>query len=281
MFTYATPATPGPLTTLAISMFGNQSYFEVARNSTPDTAGQAMFQICQPGTLPFSRLIQSEYGGTDPTPCGFSEGWTRNGDGPTNDNLRQLLLWSFAPLNNTNFASQMLETGAFFANRAVLRQTADATASTNARTIWSGSGEMILKPVVTNTGIGIISGFLLLQMLSIAILVLYIYHVPTWTDSLDALAIAKLMASLDTDDFGPMGPRDNRDIRALEKINGLVGVEDEEELGQTGRIRLGMGAAGVIRRSLGASRLRRKVNTGRMGLRGRALRRKDETVEGN
>ena len=49
-------ATPGPLMTSALAMFGKDSFFYVASNSTGSSYPSALQQICQAGNIPFTRL---------------------------------------------------------------------------------------------------------------------------------------------------------------------------------------------------------------------------------
>ncbi|EDU41293.1 predicted protein [Pyrenophora tritici-repentis Pt-1C-BFP] len=70
----------------------------------------------------------------------------------------------------------------------------------------------------------VISLLILIQALGLAYLAYYIYQVPTWTDMLDAMAVARIANSLDKADIPALGLVDRRDLEGLRGISALVGV---------------------------------------------------------
>jgi hypothetical protein len=72
-----------------------------------------------------------------------------------------------------------------------------------------------------------------LQLLGLLRLTWYIYHVPSWTGTLDAMAMARIGARLGQQGLllndGVSGDRE-RDARALHKVDGLIGVVHVEDV---------------------------------------------------
>jgi hypothetical protein len=93
------------------------------------------------------------------------------------------------------------------------------------RNIFASPGQLIQKPVVSKAALSIISILLGLQLLSLAYLTYYIYHVPTWTGALDAMAVARIGASLaERDVLPPIGHVCKKDMGALKGVDGLIGA---------------------------------------------------------
>ena len=214
--------------TSAVALFGNQSFFYVAANSSTSTFPSAVAQICQADNLPFIRLSALDHFGASSSWCNdinsrYSE--TYNGNDGTLNNL--LYTW-FQGLNYTPNAVEALSAAVFFASQAWLTQTADATWTEGARQIFTSPGLEVLRPAKTLAGTIIISTLIFLQSVGLAVLGWYIYTVPTWTTALDSLAVARLARSIGDDELPAIGPVSEKDLEKLKKVNGLVGVMDDE-----------------------------------------------------
>lgn len=137
------------------------------------------------------------------------------------------------------------------------------TKTWTARPIYEGSGRTIQRPTASLAGLIVISVLVLLQLLGLIYLAWYIYCVPTWTDMLDALAIARITSSLDKGHVPAIGSMNHRDLDRLSKMDGLVGVVDrvdEEPQADSAvqrTIELGLGAPGLFHRRLAKFRMKR------------------------
>lgn len=85
----------------------------------------------------------------------------------------------------------------------------------------------------------VMSILIALQLLGLTYLAYYIYHVPTWTGALDAIAIARIEASLvDQDVLPPIGPVAEKDLDALRNVDGLIGLVEttDDTKGSQGKL---------------------------------------------
>lgn len=131
----------------------------------------------------------------------------------------------------------LLKIGAFVASQALLNHYAPTTAYTlvgggdfRGRKVYTSPGYPVLKPDVSVAAVSVITILLALQLLGLVYLAWYIYHVPSWTGSLDAMAVAHIGARLGQQNLllsGVSGDRE-RDARALQKVDGLIGVVNME-----------------------------------------------------
>lgn len=217
---------PGPLTISALSIFGNQTFFYTAANSSTSTVASALAQICQQRNIPFAQLFQDlDFFAYDPVQCNHSN--EPYYPVPEEGLLRILYSW-ICGFYTLRTAEQALETATFFANEALLIETASETIGYKARPISTSPGLMILKPHKSPTGTMIISFLILLQFIGLIFLARYAYQVPTWTDALDAIAVARIGANLK--DLPPIGKINEGDLKKeLENVDALVGVAVDEE----------------------------------------------------
>ena len=225
--------TPGPLTISALSIFGNQTFFYTAATSSNSTFSGALAQLCQQGNLPFTQLYDNSMDYL--FPCyNINSSYPQESKGSEKELLLVIYSWILA-FRNLGHAEEALEAAMYFANEALLIGTASATSSTSARSIWTSPGLTILKPRKTLAGTTIISVLILLQLIGLILLARYACKVPTWTDSLDALAVARIGASLK--DIPPVDQIDEPDLKnKLEELDALVGVamlEEEEQRPET------------------------------------------------
>ncbi|TAQ87222.1 hypothetical protein B7494_g4454 [Chlorociboria aeruginascens] len=237
--------TPGPLMTSALAMFGNESFFYVARNSSKSSFPGPISQICQAGNIPFTRLTifspleyNNIYGPCSDINSRYTEEFMTD-----NSTMESMLYQWFGIFNLTgtkdsegypydagNYAKKALEVGMFFANEAWLVQTAAATYLTGARNIYTSPGTPMFRPAKTLAGTIIVSVLIFLQIIGLSILAWYVYTVPTWTNVLDSMAVSQLAKSVDDDKIPPLGYSNDEELAKLKDVDGLVGIADEDDL---------------------------------------------------
>ncbi|KAK3719604.1 hypothetical protein LTR37_004141 [Vermiconidia calcicola] len=239
--------TPGPLMTSALAMFGNESFFYVAANSSEQSYPPASSQICQAGNIPFSRyrLLRSdaEYGWLSAcTDINSSSNRVTNGHW-----LDEMIYNSTVVFNNIcvastghcssdsdpytgyyNSASEALSVAMFFANEALLTRTATQTSEERARIIYTSPGSQVIRPFMTTGAMIAVSVLVSLQVLGLGILALYIYTVPTWTTKLDSYAIAQLTKDMDGNTVAAIGRDVEGSLKKFRDIDGLVGLVEQD-----------------------------------------------------
>ncbi|KAJ5541954.1 hypothetical protein N7461_007957 [Penicillium sp. DV-2018c] len=229
-------AMSGPLMTSAIALFGNQSWFEVAADSSNRTFPPAVQQICQQGRIPFSNLAYSIFESFRGVCSAIATDRSMWSD--TDEALSVLLgdwVYSF---NNTNTAEMALLTSMYLANRAMLTQTAAAMFEFSSRAIYFGRGMLMPLPVKTLAGTAVVSILIFLQLLGLAFVAWYIYRLPTWTPALDAVAIARIGIGL-KDIIPELGNGDGVNQVKLKDVDGWIGLDEEQA-------KLKLGGSGVI-----------------------------------
>jgi hypothetical protein len=229
--------------TSAIALFGNQSFFEVAANSSKKTFPPAIQQICQQGQLPFSNLAFSIF--TDfQSNCaaiGTDHGRLSWDNSDPQELLASLLGDWFYSFNDTNSAEIALLASMYISNRAMLTQTATAAQAFSSRRIRFGAGMLVPLPLKTLAGTVIVSILIFLQLLGLSILTYYIYQLPTWTHALDAVEVARMAIGLNDSVMPPLTRGGEVDLAKLNKIDGLVGLDED-------RANMALGGPGVITR---------------------------------
>ncbi|PYI03330.1 hypothetical protein BO78DRAFT_472076 [Aspergillus sclerotiicarbonarius CBS 121057] len=232
----------GPLMTSALALFGNQSFFSAAGNATnSSSARSALFSICRFDAIPFTRLDMT----------GFSEAaagsceellWTL--DHEDNEVLYLELLYTvytwIASFNVTQTAATALNIATYFANEAVLTNTAAQGYAHNSREIYFDSGTVVIKPKWSLAGVITISILIGIQILGLCLIVVYCHSVPTWTGSFDAFAMLRMGAELQRAQhvrFAGIRDTDKQDLATLARIDGLVGVVDshKQQMSEEGR----------------------------------------------
>ncbi|KAK3682813.1 hypothetical protein B0T22DRAFT_444980 [Podospora appendiculata] len=165
--------TPGPLATVALALFGNGSFFEQAQHITDygDVLSQA---LCRQSQIPFQRSLQD----STLEPCTLDE--TRKDD-----------------IGNTDLGAKLLSDALYYANRALLEGAALGPRLENSYQIWHAQGIEVVRPLLSRAAMVVISVLIGLQALGILVLVAFIYSIPTWTEQLDAMAVAKIAHQLE------------------------------------------------------------------------------------
>ncbi|KAI7554497.1 hypothetical protein KC331_g507 [Hortaea werneckii] len=254
--------TPGPLMTAAIAMFGNSSFFPTATGYKNDAAYNAstadlgnrrptrMEEICRAGKVPFANLKWNLFAELPLGSCRGEyysdlyfedEDATRSRDRLEDTLYAILVRFSTSTLANgvevpegsaSPEASELLETAMFFANKELLTSTASQFWFESGRKIWYSPGSLIIRPSVSPAALGVISTLIFLQVAGLITLLWYIYSVPTWTSSLNSVAVAQLTRHLANDDLPAIGRLDDKSLRKLESLDGMVGVLQEDEMVQ-------------------------------------------------
>jgi hypothetical protein len=135
----------------------------------------------------------------------------------------------------------------------------------------------------------IVSVLVLLQAIGLAYLEWYMYQVPTWTATLDALPVARITNSLDKGNIPSIGSMGEDDLARLSNINALVGVvynENRDEgldrvadSGATKEVELGLGAPGLFHRRLTKLRMQRSAEMDGINCQCEGCRRRRAVVE--
>ncbi|RAL00317.1 uncharacterized protein BO80DRAFT_425814 [Aspergillus ibericus CBS 121593] len=223
----------GPLMTSALALFGNQSFFGAASNaSNSSSARSALSDICRFDAFPFNRL---ESAGFNMAAAYCDELlWTL--EYHDNDFLYQQLLFTvytwIASFNVTETAATALNMATYFANEAVLTNTAAQGYAHNSREIYFDSGSVIIKPKWSLAAVITISILIGLQILGLCLIMVYCHSVPTWTGSFDAFAMLRVGAELQRSQhvrFAGIRDTDKQDLAVLASIDGLVGVVDSRQ----------------------------------------------------
>ena len=148
----------------------------------------------------------------------------------------------------------------------MILQTVAKTEAYTARTIYTAPGQFIPKPSTGLSGLVVVSVLVFAQLIGLAYLAWYIYQVPTWTDMLDALAVARITNSLSRTDIPSLGSITPSEIERLRKLDGLVGVIEhdaephssyEPTPASNKTVELDLGAPGIFHRRLARFRLKR------------------------
>jgi hypothetical protein len=237
--------------TAALAWFGNGSFFDIIRSSDNVTISD----LCGQSALPFSGVMDRS-SNTDWCNSMWQSGRSR-GELPVDDDswvpaMEDLLSDYFVKLRDEKQSERFLEMAMFFANEALL---ANSGTRKEGRAIYYNPGRSITKPKFSMGTILTVSVLLGFQALGLCFLMVFILHSPTWTNTLDADALAQIGGQLK--EWGEPRPE-------LSQIPGVIGVERARHIGETPSVRLstpnddstrlrnihlGLGAEGLITRS--------------------------------
>jgi hypothetical protein len=134
--------------------------------------------------------------------------------------------WFFNRFNDTDHAEYVLDMSMFFANRAVLNKAVVFAQPFNERPLYTSPGLQLFKPSKTLAGTIIVSVLIAMQLMGLGILVWYKYSVPTWTTSLDALAVARIGREVAVGEIPPLGLVSEEGVKKMREVDALVGVKD-------------------------------------------------------
>lgn len=230
-----------PLTTSIDALFGNTSWFHdimrYSANMSVDTRGQAISVIpprpC--AGMPFSQSSDTNGNHSQaPHYCDRIDYDIYKGDGYAQNNIvniRWAWLENLIPSSGDLAGSRpmdkietWLKISMFVANRGVMTTYADKS-----RTIYSASGELIRKPVVSLVAMIVLSTLLGLQLLGLTFLAYYMYQTPSCAAELDALTMARIGAALHQQGvLGAFGESSLDDAEALKDVNCVIGMRSEQ-----------------------------------------------------
>ncbi|KAF3025875.1 hypothetical protein E8E14_014819 [Neopestalotiopsis sp. 37M] len=225
----------GPLMTSAEALFGNYSLLHLlAENSTNMTPAQTLVAMCTRGTLPLTQLRHIVDDGSLASSCSsidlIASDDTSFDEGDLDHMIDELVGSYFANWNKTNYAEYMLMVSMYYANRAVLVNTATSTGSLYARSIYASGGTILIKPVFRGIASMIVLTILIAaQFVGLIFLAWYIYQVPTWAPALDAAAVARIGRTMKDHELPPIGAFTEKDEQKLKKVDGLIGVVEGKE----------------------------------------------------
>jgi hypothetical protein len=222
-----------PLMLSASALFGPTSFFHVATNYSDmyvrrdktDHAWAHWQNVCV--GMPFNRLFSSD---SDINPDLFPscvrekipESWMTG-----QDVLFLLNKWIHG-FNNTDVAEKALETSMFLTNKLIMTMQVSEWGTINGglstRDIYTSSGVAIQKPSVSLAAKVTISLLIFIQFVGLALLTYFIYHVPTWTYMLNAMAVARIAASLDDSSLPIIGNAHEGNSKDLDHISGVIGL---------------------------------------------------------
>jgi hypothetical protein len=124
----------------------------------------------------------------------------------------------------------------YFANQATLQVATTRDAESirlryPLHLIVHAEGIPVRTPVVSTVALSVVTVLVGLQVAGIAALVWYIYTMPTWTDTLDALAVAGVTSQLIEREGGFLRSdgfwdTTEKQLKEMNKLDGLVGVVD-------------------------------------------------------
>ncbi|KAH8895500.1 hypothetical protein GQ53DRAFT_820327 [Thozetella sp. PMI_491] len=217
------PTLPGPLMISTLALFGNSSFFKVLVNSNSSTVNGAIQALCTLKPFPFRRVDRSIL-----PDCTYIQ-----------DASLTLLDLVYNLISRIEaYPQETLEVPMFFANEAVLSAAVNGysplSSGGSLGEIWTSPGVELRYPSVSLVGMIIVSILMGAQGLIIILLLVYLYHVPAWTETLDALAIARITTQIkDGDAIRRLGLRHLtfNDAKPLLGVEAMVGaIEPLHEL---------------------------------------------------
>lgn len=149
----------------------------------------------------------------------------------------------------------------YFALEAYLTETVTATSCPEsycgpkaARRLFTSPSSAITKPSKSTAATVVISALIAIQLLALVALACYTYSRPTWTPELDALAVARMSATVSSQ-LPPLRQVRDEDLGMLSSIDGRVGIREEaansESLSAPAtKLTLALGASGPITRRI-------------------------------
>ncbi|KAF4501527.1 hypothetical protein FAGAP_2248 [Fusarium agapanthi] len=140
--------------------------------------------------------------------------------------MQDVIYYYFNGLKNEEVTAQALEKAMFFANEALL--TTAASLSQKCPVLYS-PGTAVMKPKMDLAAVISVTALICLQMMALCALMWFILRVFTWTETLDADALAQIGGQLK--EWGEPRP----DLR---RINGDVGVDEIRHQAETSLVRL-------------------------------------------
>ncbi|KAJ7035994.1 hypothetical protein C8F04DRAFT_1258357 [Mycena alexandri] len=242
-----------PLITAASALFGNNSFLNIAGPQNNLTAAQVLNLMCKHGNIPFSLPLDIARSPDFKHYCFESEiVFNSQQTEDTDAAVAQVIgLWFFNRFNYTSNAEYVLDMSMYFANRAMLNKAVLLGQPFNNHPLYTSGGLELVKPVKTLAATIIVSVLIAMQLVGLAILVRYIYSVPTWMTLLDALAVARIEREIPVGELPRLGMVTEEDVKKMGEVDGLIGVKDAaavstEDLEESGHTRDGSGTGDAL-----------------------------------
>ncbi|KAF5614255.1 uncharacterized protein FSUBG_135 [Fusarium subglutinans] len=167
--------------------------------------------------------------------------------------MQDVIYYYFNGLKHEEVTAQALEKAMFFANEALLTTAASLSQK---RTIFYSPGTAVMKPKKDLAAVISVTALIFLQVMALCALMWFILRAPTWTQTLDADALAQIGGQLK--EWGERRPN-------LRRINGVVRVDEilhqaetslvrlpsaQDGASQPGSVHLTLGGEGLINRGV-------------------------------
>jgi hypothetical protein len=170
--------------------------------------------------------------------CDLADRTIVNGDEVREEHVliaTHYLLASFAPVNKTETLinpENLLTAAMFVANQAfltlLLPEAEHLGSPPGGRVIYTSPGVAVQRPDLSKTALIVLSLLIGLQLLGLGYLTYYLYRVPSWSDQLDAMAMARIGASLhDRGVLPAIGPMSKEALAGLRTVGGLIGIVEK------------------------------------------------------
>lgn len=246
----------GPLMTTAMTLFGDDSWLAMTRDLTATMESSSVSDIA---ASPFAASICRM------TPFLAAFDTSACEQHVPLDNLVQNWTYMFS---DPHVLELQLFAGIFLTNKAILTFSNDEFSlydiGASGRRIYTGPGSAILKPNVSLAALIVISTLIFAQVLGLAVLTYFIYHVPSWTSALDGTAMARIGARLGVSVLPSLCPNIQDETKRLKSLDGCIGVsEGTLEAKETCDGHPSLGSSGIIRRRLTVSDVEKRKDLDR------------------
>ncbi|KAH7313708.1 hypothetical protein B0I35DRAFT_480376 [Stachybotrys elegans] len=225
-------ATPGPLMTTTLSLFGNTSFLRFFDGDTTSMSpSEAFYALCTHGNIPYGQIHSRSSNGDPHALCNGAVP-ALDAAGPENeasiDSFIDVVLASwFNHFKTVTESENLLNIGMFVSNEVLMTQAVTAVEEGfGARPIYYSEGTPVLKPSLTPVVVIAISVLIGLQGILLGIMAFYGCSGPTWTPTLDAMAMARIGQAMADTDLPPIGPVERRHRMRLKDIDAVIGVDE-------------------------------------------------------
>ncbi|KAI1084089.1 hypothetical protein F5B20DRAFT_526672 [Whalleya microplaca] len=227
--------TPGPFTASLLAMIGNGSWYQAVQNASINSdnlevANAVYLDICSRG-LPLTQLQESHGFWAATTVCNRLD-YSIGRDYASTYLASITYEWFLGAFNNTNYTLANLGSAMYFANEALLTETAAAAAAVLAPShrIYQSSGRTVVKPSVALPAKIVISILLFVEIAALLALALFIYRVPTFASYFDSVSVAVIGAQILASGvrLPDLSLAKEKSLSNLKDHDGLIGIRDEE-----------------------------------------------------
>ncbi|KAM7189472.1 hypothetical protein V8F33_010055, partial [Rhypophila sp. PSN 637] len=227
---------PGPLTLAARAMFGQGSFYDISQRISADVPDRATWSDMLSGSCPypFQRHPKLDYDCSDEkSQDDESEHWGAYGVVKLLKSLvPEWASYTSYPSRDSVRAWEVLDSALYLANKAVMDLAIveiDGFESQRPErlSIFHTEGVAVRQFDMSGRAMASMSALLGLQVLGILALLCYMYRLPAWTSTLDALAVARIAHQLkDGNLLRTMGLRKptETEIKKLREVDSLIGV---------------------------------------------------------